>query len=62
MTEQQFFSGLTGHDSDLRLAVEAMGACGQVFCLIGGLAVNHYDEPVVTLDVKAVGGVFGHTT
>ncbi len=50
MSEEEFLAGLTGHDSDLRLAVEALRATGQPFCLIGGLAVNHYVEPVVTLD------------
>jgi hypothetical protein len=29
---------------------EAMRATGHSFCLIGGLAVNPYVEPVVTLD------------
>ena len=50
MSEQEFLAALTGHDSDLRLAVDALRATGQPFCLIGGLAVNHFVEPVVTLD------------
>ncbi len=50
MREQEFLAAMTGHDSDLRLALEALRATGQPFCLIGGLAVNHYVEPVVTLD------------
>jgi len=50
MSEQEFLAALTGHGSDLRLALEALHATGQPFCLIGGLAVNHYVEPVVTLD------------
>ena len=50
MSEQEFLAALTGHDSDLRLAVDALRATGQPFCLIGGLAVNHYVEPAVTLD------------
>ena len=50
MSEEEFLAALTGHDSDLKLAVEALRATGQPFCLIGGLAVNHYVEPVVTLD------------
>ena len=50
MSEQEILAALTGHDSDLRLALEALRAAGQPFCLIGGLAVNHYVEPVVTLD------------
>ena len=50
MSEEEFLAALTGSDSDLRLALEALRATGQPFCLIGGLAVNHYVEPVVTLD------------
>ena len=61
MSEEEFLAALTGSDSDLRLAVEALRATGQSFCLIGGLAVNHYVEPVVTLDadfaITAAGGV-----
>ena len=60
MSEAEFLAALTGHDSDLRLAVEALRATGQLFCLIGGLAVNHYVEPVVTLDADfAIAGGTG---
>lgn len=50
MSEAEFFAGLTGSANDLALAVGALRECGQPFCLIGGLAVNHYAEPMVTLD------------
>jgi hypothetical protein len=51
MSEEEFFAGITGNDSDLRLAVEALRSAGHGFCLVGGLAVNHYAaEPMVTLD------------
>lgn len=60
MTEQEFFAGITGHDSDLARALAAFRACGQPFCMIGGLAINHYAEPVVTLDADfAVAGSEG---
>ena len=60
MTEQAFLAALTGRTDDLRLAVEALRATGQPFCLIGGLAVNHYVEPVVTLDADfAIAGAAG---
>ena len=60
MSEQEFLAALTGHDSDLKLAVAALRATGQPFCLIGGLAVNHYVEPVVTLDADfAIGFATG---
>jgi hypothetical protein len=50
MSEAEFLAAITGSDSDLRLAVEAFRSAGHDFCLIGGLAVNHYAEPMVTLD------------
>lgn len=49
-SEAEFFAGLTGRSDDLARCVAALRAAGQPFCLIGGLAVNHYVEPVVTLD------------
>ena len=60
MTEQAFLAALTGRTDDLQLAVEALRATGQPFCLIDGLAVNHYVEPVVTLDADfAITGAVG---
>ncbi len=60
MSDQEFLAALTGRSDDLRRAVEALRATGQPFCLIGGLAVNHYVEPVVTLDADfAVAGSAG---
>lgn len=50
MSDAEFLAGLTGSPNDLHLAVQALRASGQPFCLIGGLAVNHYAEPMVTLD------------
>lgn len=50
MSDQEFFAGLTGSQNDLALVVRVFQATGQPFCLIGGLAVNHYSEPMVTLD------------
>jgi hypothetical protein len=52
MSEAEFFAGLTGSPNDLALTVKALKASGQPFCLIGGLAVNHYSEPMVTLDAN----------
>ena len=50
MTEGEFLAGITGSDADLKRAIAALQLSGQPFCLIGGLAVNNYTEPVVTLD------------
>lgn len=61
MSDAEFFAGLTGDQNDFARAVAALRATGRGFCLIGGLAINHYVEPVVTLDadfaVAASGGV-----
>src|SRR2546425_10594085 len=57
MSPADVLAGLTGSRDDFRLAAEALRASGHRFCLIGGLAVNHYVEPVVTLDADfAVAG------
>jgi hypothetical protein len=53
ITAAGFLAGLTGSPDDLALAVGALRECGQPFCLIGGLAVNHDAEPVVTLDADS---------
>jgi hypothetical protein len=50
MSEAEFFAGITGRADDLQRVVTALRRAGHPFCLIGGLAVNHYVEPVVTLD------------
>lgn len=39
MSEQEFLAAITGHPDDLRLALEALRAAGQPFCLIGELMV-----------------------
>ena len=60
MSPEDFLAGLTGSRDDFRLAAQALRAAGRPFCLIGGLAVNHYVEPVVTLDADfAVAGEEG---
>lgn len=61
MSDAEFFAGLTGGQNDFARTVAALRATGRAFCLIGGLAINHCVEPVVTLDadfaVAASGGV-----
>lgn len=61
MSDEEFLAALTGSASDLPLAVQALRSTGQPFCLIGGLAVNYYVDPVVTLDadfaIVSAGGV-----
>jgi len=50
MSESEFFAGITGRSDDLGRVVQALSGAGVPFCLIGGLAVNQYVDPVVTLD------------
>ena len=61
MSEAEFLAGVTGRSDDLSRLVAALRAAGHAFCLIGGLAVNHYVDPVVTLDadfaITAANGV-----
>ncbi len=60
MSEAEFLAGITGSPNDLALAVRALRASGQPFCLIGGLAVNQYAAPMVTLDADfAIAGAAG---
>jgi hypothetical protein len=62
MSEAEFFAGITGRSDDLALVVAALHRTGHPFCLIGGLAVNQYVEPVVTLDADfAIAAVTGVT-
>jgi len=50
MSDAEFLAGLTGGENDFARAVAALRAIGRAFCLIDGLAVHHYVEPVATLD------------
>src|SRR6267378_6007347 len=54
MTEAEVFEAVTGGgSSDFALLVSILNEHG-VWCLIGGLAVNCYVEPVYTLDADIV--------
>ena len=50
MTDAEFFAGLTGGQNDFARAVAARRSTGRPSCLIGGLAINRYVGPVVSLD------------
>lgn len=55
MTEKQFLNKLTGDSFDLIEGLtSALNALNTPYCLIGGLAVNAYAEPVVSLDLDMV--------
>jgi hypothetical protein len=56
MTGKSFFNGLTngkGQDA-LQLVLDLLMKSDAGYCLIGGLAVNAYADPVVSLDVDIV--------
>ena len=55
MTEKEFFNTVSNGSEDvLQLFLEAVSSAGASYCLIGGLAVNAYAEPVVSLDLDVV--------
>jgi len=55
MTAKQFHKSVTGDQSDFLDRFLALVADRQMaFCVIGGLAVNAYVEPMVTLDCDVV--------
>ncbi len=55
MTGKEFLNSLANRKSDiLQLLLDILSERGSRYCLIGGLAVNAYVEPVVSLDVDIV--------
>ena len=56
MTERQYYDWLTeGGVNDVTRMVAVLERLGTPWCMIGGLAVNHWaDEPLVTRDVDIV--------
>jgi hypothetical protein len=55
MTGKEFLNCLANGKSDvLQLLIGILSERGSRYCLIGGLAVNAYVEPVVSLDVDIV--------
>jgi hypothetical protein len=55
MTEKQFLNSLTGGKSDvIQQFLDLLEHLQVSYCVIGGLAVNAYVEPVVSLDLDLV--------
>jgi len=55
MTGKAFLNALAnGHIDILQLLLEILAETGSEYCVIGGLAVNAYAEPVVSLDLDIV--------
>jgi hypothetical protein len=55
MTKRQFFNAVSnGGDAVLRRVLDLLKKARADYCVIGGLAVNAYVEPVVSLDLDIV--------
>lgn len=55
MTGKQFVNSLANDKSDIiQILLNILSETGSRYCLIGGLAVNAYVEPVVSLDLDIV--------
>lgn len=55
MTEKEFFDTVTGGSTEpLAVLLAVLAETGAAHCVIGGLAVNAYAEPVVSLDLDLV--------
>lgn len=55
MTGKEFLNSLANGQSDIvQILLDIIAETGSPYCVIGGLAVNAYVEPVVSLDVDIV--------
>ena len=58
MTGKEFVNRMAGGKSDIiQIFLDILSKTGSRYCLIGGLAVNAYVEPVVSLDLDIVAAV-----
>ena len=55
MTGKRFLNNLANGETDIiQLLLSMLDETGAAYCIIGGLAVNAYAEPVVSLDLDLV--------
>jgi len=55
MTKKEFLSAVSNGKIDiLQIFLDTIYAVGTDYCVIGGLAVNAYAEPVVSLDLDII--------
>lgn len=55
MTKKEFMNTVANGKTDvLQLFLDAVSRIGADYCVVGGLAVNAYAEPVVSLDLDVV--------
>lgn len=58
MTGKEFVNRLANEKSDIiQILMDILSKTGSQYCLIGGLAVNAYVEPVVSLDLDIVASI-----
>jgi len=55
MTKKEFLKAVSNSDEDIiQIFLDALSSASVDYCVIGGLAVNAYAEPVVSLDLDIV--------
>ena len=55
MTKKEFLKAVSNGEEDIiQIFLDALSTAGIDFCVIGGLAVNAYAEPLVSLDIDIV--------
>lgn len=55
MTKKEFFKAISNAEEDvIQIFLDAISKANVDYCVIGGLAVNAYAEPVVSLDLDIV--------
>ncbi|MQY63452.1 MAG: hypothetical protein GH143_03990 [Calditrichaeota bacterium] len=55
MTKKEFLNAVANGKTDvLQVFLDAVSQLGADYCVIGGLAVNAYAEPVVSLDLDII--------
>ncbi len=55
MTEKEFLNAVSNGKADIvQVLLDGLAELGARYCLIGGLAVNAYADPVVSLDLDLV--------
>jgi hypothetical protein len=55
MTGKQFLNSIANGEIDiLQILIDLLNELGTEYCIIGGLAVNAYVEPVVSLDLDLI--------
>jgi hypothetical protein len=57
MTKKEFLKAVSNCGEDtIQIFLDALSSASVDYCVIGGLAVNAYSEPVVSLDLDVVVG------